>query len=192
VLRWQLAPDLRAAAITAHSLAIRDGAGVAVAAIFMRGSSATRIVVRDVSLRLGHRTPAQCLELEIDSSLEGLTIIAPAGRDGSLVTFESDGKAADQAVVWSDAAGRHRVVAGPLAQIPQLPPGTYADACPVWWVESAVTQGVQLIAALPAAATRAGDEHVSADVPAHSGKMSVWANADGRWAAVGVEQPRRG
>ena len=51
VLRWQLAPRLTAAALTESSVAIRNSAGVEVAAIFMRGASAIRIVARDVSLR---------------------------------------------------------------------------------------------------------------------------------------------
>jgi Heparinase II/III-like protein len=195
VLRWQLAPYLTAAPLTAESVAILDGAGVGVATIFLRGASTARVLVRDVSLRHGHRIAAQCLELEVDASLEALTIIAPAGPNGSLVRFEADEQHGERGVVWTDTMGRHCVVAGPSLRIPQLLPGTGPDADLVWWVSGADTGGhdVQLIAALPAVAA-----HISADardvtqLPDDSGKMGTLANTDGHWAAVAVEQPRRG
>jgi hypothetical protein len=197
VLRWQLAPHLTAAALGASSVAIRNAAGVGVAAIFMRGASAIRIVTRDVSLRLGHRIAAQCLEVEVDASLEALTIVVPAGRDGSLATPTIDGHA-EGGVVWSDAAGRHRVYSGALAQVQQLP----AAAAPphsdlIWRIDGADPNGADvysdLIAALPAAVLRVPmDAQVVTDVVQHSGRMSVLANTVGRWAPLGVDAPRRG
>jgi hypothetical protein len=195
VLRWQLAPHLTAAAVSAQSVAIRDGAGVAVATIFLHGASAARVLMRDVSLRHGHRVPAQYLELEIDSSLEALTIVAPAGPNGTVVTFEADGQGAEQSVVWTDVAGRHCMVVGATLRIPQLIRGAAPDADLLWWVErsGAGSDNVQLVAALPVVAPHVSrDAHVGAELPEHSGRMSVLSNTGGHWAAVEVEQPRRG
>jgi hypothetical protein len=197
VLRWQLAPHLTAAALTASSVAIRNGAGVGVAAIFMRGASAIRIVTRDVSRRLGHRIAAQCLELQVDASLEALTVVVPAGRDGSLATLEIDETRAEPGVVWSDAAGRHRVHSGAPAQGLQLPAAVPPHADLIWSVDGvdvaaeAVHSG--LIAALPAAVLSVPDDaQVVTDLPQHSGRMSVLANIGGRWAPLVVDEPRRG
>ena len=197
VLRWQLAPHLTAAALTASSVAIRDGAGAGVAAVFMRGASAIRIVARDVSLRLGHRISAQCLELEVDASLEALTIIVPAGRDGSLASLEIDEARAERGVVWSDAAGRHRVLSGATAQLAPLPAAAPAHADLIWSVDGVDVAGEAghggLIAALPAAVLCVrGDAQVVTDVAQHSGRMSVLANSGGRWLPLGVDEPRRG
>jgi len=197
VLRWQLAPHLTAAALTASTVAIRNGAGVGVAAIFIRGASAIRIVARDVSLRLGHRIAAQCLEVEVDASLEALTVVVPAAGDGSLVTFAIDEQHAEGGVLWSDAVGRHRVASGASALLAQLPAGTHPHADLTWWVDAAdvAPQDIpsSLIAGLPAAWPRGPvDAEVVMDVDGPSGKMSVLANTGGRWAKLGVDEPRRG
>jgi hypothetical protein len=197
VLRWQLAPHLTAAALTAQSLAIHNRAGLGVAAIFMRGAAAARIVVRVVSLRLGQRIAAPCLELEVDASLEALTIIVPAGRDGNLPKFEVDGQPGERGVVWIDDAGRHRVVTGAPEPVPQLPAQAEQNADLIWWVDGADVGGHEihsaLIAALPAAVPGVpADAQVVTDVAEQSGRMTVLANTGGRWAQLSVQQPRRG
>jgi len=197
VLRWQLAPHLTVAALTPSSVAIRNAAGVGVAALFMRGASAVRIGTRDVSLRFGQRIAAQCLELEVDASLEALTIIVPAAGDGSLVTFAIDEQHAEGGVLWSDAAGRHRVASGASAQLAQLPTRTHPHADLIWWVDAAgvARQDIpsHLIAALPAAwSRRPGDAQVVMDLAGQSGRMTGLANTSRRWAKLGVDEPRRG
>jgi hypothetical protein len=197
VLRWQLAPHLTAAALTSSSVAIHNRAGVGVAAIFMRGASAVRIEARDVSLRLGQRVVAQCLEMQLDASLEALTIIAPAAEDGSLVNFGADGELPERGVLWSDTIARHLVVTGRIPQRLELPPGVSSHADLIWWVEGAgvapYDEHSGLIAALPAALPRTpADAQVITDVPARSGRMSVLANTGGRWVQLSVEESRRG
>jgi hypothetical protein len=192
-LRWQLAPHLTAAPLNAQSVAISNGAGIGVATIVMRGASAVRIVTRDVSLRLGQRIVAQCLELPLDASLEALTIIAPAARDGSLLTFEVDGPLARGSVAWSDAASRHRVIVGAPAEASQVPERMARNADLLWWVEDAAHDSDALVVAMPAYAPDVpGDAQVVTDLPEQSGKMMLWANTSGTWMQLSVEEPRRG
>jgi hypothetical protein len=194
MLRWQLAPQLIATPLNAESVAIRNTAGSGVATIVMRGAAAVRIVTRDVSLRLGQRTAAQCLELPLDASLEVLTIIAPAAHDGRLLTLEVDGPPSRGGVAWSDAAGRHRVVIGAPEEASQFPECVAGTADLLWWVEGAANDGHDaLVAAMPAFAPDVpGDAQVVTDLPEESGKMVLWANISGRWTQLSVEAPRRG
>jgi Heparinase II/III-like protein/Heparinase II/III N-terminus len=197
VLRWQLAPHLTATVLTERSVVIREGAdGGGVATIFMRGAAPLRVVTRDVSPRFGQRVSAQCLELLLDASLEALTIVVPAASDGSVVSFEVDTQDAQPAVRWSDAAGRHRVVAG-AEQTLELPAGTELNAGLRWWVESVAAAGRDvhgaLIAALPAAVPRLPDDvQAITHSEEQSGTMLVLANTRGRWEQLGVQKPRRG
>jgi hypothetical protein len=196
VLRWQLAPQLTAVPLTAESVAVRNAAGAGVATIIMRGASAVRIVTREVSLRLGQRSAAQCLELALDASLEALTIVAPAGRDGTLPTLEVDGPLARAGVTWSDAAGRHRVIVGaPEEQDAlQLPAGMARGAEFLWCVEGAA-QVVRhaVVAAMPAFTPEVPrDARAGTNLPEESGKMLLWTNTGGHWTQLSVAQPRRG
>jgi len=196
VLRWQLAPHLTAAVLNEYSVVIRDRAGSGLATIFMRGAAPVRIVARDVSPRFGQRVTAQCLELPLDTSLEALTIVAPAGGDGTAVSFAVDAQHPEQGVCWADGAGRHRVVTWP-AQAPQLPAGLELNASLTWWVESLDTAGQDthgaLIAALPTLGLSApGDVHAITHAGEQSGRMIVLANTRGRWQRLGVVEPRRG
>ena len=196
VLRWQLAPHLTAAVLTEHSVMIRDGAGIGVATIFLRGAAPVRIVARDVSPRLGQRVTAQCLELPLDTTLEALTIVVPVDGDDVAATFEVDAQHSQRSVRWTDAAGRHRVVTG-AGQATRLPAGVDLNAGLTWWVESldAAGRDVQevLIAALPTSAPPApGDVQAVTHLGEQSGRMTVLANTRGRWQQLGVEQPRRG
>jgi hypothetical protein len=197
VLRWQLAPGLTAAALTAETVVIRNESGAAVATVIMRGAAAVGVVTRDVSLRLGQRVAAQCLELPLDASLEALTIIAPAAPaapDGSLPTFEMEGSTGRGGVAWSDAAGRHRVIAGAPQEALPLPQGVASNADLLWWVEGRTDDGHDaLLAAMPAFAPEVPDDAQRVtNPPQESGKMLLWAHISGRWAQLSVEQPRRG
>jgi hypothetical protein len=194
MLRWQLAPQLTAAPLGAGSVAISNVAGTRVATIFMRGASAVRIVTRDVSLRLGQRVAAQCLELPLDASLEALSIIAPAAPNGSLLTFEVDRPLAHSGVAWSDAAGRHRVIIGVSEEGSRLPEPMARSADLLWWVEDMGHDSHDaLVAAMPAFAPGVpGDARVVTELPAESGKMTLWANTRGRWTQLSVEEPRLG
>ena len=196
VLRWQLAPHLTAAVLDQYSVVIRDGAGGGVATIFMRGAAPVRIVARDVSPRFGQRVTAQCLELPLDSSLEALTIVAPAGGDGTVMSFAVDAQHPEQGVCWTDGAVRNRVVTR-AGQAPQLPAGLELNAGLTWRVESRDaaaedTHGA-LIAALPTPAPSApGDVHAITHAGEQSGRMIVLANTCGRWQPLDVVEPRRG
>jgi hypothetical protein len=194
MLRWQLAPSLIAAPLSAQSVAIRNETGRGVATIVMRGAAAVRIVTRDVSLRLGQRIAAQCLELPLDASLEALTIIAPAARDGSLLTFEVDGSTGRGGVAWSDAMGRHRVLIGAPEEASQLPEPMSRNADLLWWVEGPAHGGNDgLLAAMPAFAPAVPDDaQVVTNLPEESGKMLLWAKTTGRWTPLRVAEPRRG
>jgi len=196
VLRWQLAPHLTAVVLTEHSVVVRDGAGSGVATMFLRGAAPVRIVAREVSPRLGQRVTAQCLELPLDASLEALTIVVPAEGDGAVVSFAVDAQHRHGGVSWSDAAGRHRVVAG-AGQMQRLPAGPELNAGLTWWVESpdAADEGVHgtLIAALQTWTPSAvGDVQAITHAAEQSGRMTVLVNTRGRWQQLGVEEPRRG
>jgi hypothetical protein len=191
-LRWQLAPRLTAASLSSHSVAIRDAAGVGVATIVMRGASAVRIVTRDVSLRLGQRVAAQCLELPLDASLEAITIIAPAARDGSLLTLGVSGSLARGEVYWSDAAGQHRVIIGAREEASQLPERTAPSVDLLWCVEDSDHDSrPALIAAMPAFSPDVPGDAVVTDLPEESGKMMLWTYTDGCSAQLSIEEPRR-
>jgi hypothetical protein len=198
-LRWQLAPHLAATPLTADSLAIRDGAGAGVATVFVEGDSPVRILERVVSSRLGSRTLAQCLELQTGSALEALTIVVPALPDGSLVSPEAEGSPATGGVVWTDTAGRNRLLRRRLHS-GALPPALDPKADLIWRLDAGRPDGDlggasdrrALVAALSQSPpTVAGDVQPVAESSGRSGKMSIWANGGGTWTQVPVEEPRR-
>jgi len=193
-LRWQLAPQLTAAPLSPQSVAIREVAGAVVATIVLWGASAVRIVTRDISRRLGQRIAAQCLELPLDASLEALTIIAPAARDGSLSRLDLSGSLARGGVDWSDAAGRHRVTLGAKEEAAQLPERTGPGGDLLWCVEDSDHGRHRAVtAAMPAFPLDAPEDvEVFKDLAEQSGKMMLWINTNGCWAEVSVEEPRRG
>ena len=195
VLRWQLAPQLTAVPLTAESVAVRNAAGAGVATIVMRGASAVRIVTREVSLRLGQRSAAQCLELALDASLEALTIIAPAGRDGALPTLEVDGPRVGGGVTWSDAAGRHRVIVGAPEEREALRlPARMARSADFLWCVEGAAQLVHdaVVAAMPAFTPEVPrDARAGTNLPEESGKMLLWTNTGGQWTQLTVAEPRR-
>ena len=133
--------------------------------------------------------------MPLDASLEALTIVAPAARDGRLPTFEGVGPLGQLGVAWSDAAGRQRVTVGQpeASQLADLPEGA-RGADLLWWVEATAEQGRKaLVAALPAIAPDVrGDAQVVTDRLEKSGKMLLWANTSGRWTQLNVAEPRRG
>ncbi|MBV8144382.1 MAG: alginate lyase family protein [Gammaproteobacteria bacterium] len=192
VLRWQLAPRLLATLVTPQSVALRTSGGVAVAALYLRGAAPVRIVTRDVSPRLGQRVAAGCLELQLDAELEALTIIVPAGADGSLVRFEAD--ASDGTVSWSDAAGRQRVSSGRPGQPPHLPPGVVCNADLLWCTEAAGTaEPGALLAAMPTFTPSVPDGvPVTAEATVEAGRMIALARQGGRWTPLDLEEPRCG
>jgi hypothetical protein len=156
-----------------------------------------RIVTRDVSPRLGQRIAAQCLELQLDSSLEALTIVVPARGIGA-VNFEVEAQNREGAVRWTDAAGRHRVVTG-TAQALQLPAGLELSAGLAWWYErgnlpAADDDEAALIAALPTEAPQVpADLQAITHLPEQSGRMIVMVNIPNRrWEKLSVAEPRRG
>jgi Heparinase II/III-like protein/Heparinase II/III N-terminus len=196
LLRWQLAPGLTASVLEQGSVSIRDGTGRVVATVFLRGATPVRIVPREVSPRLGQRVSAQCLELRLDSSLEALTIVAPAAPEGAVVSFATQAGSHERAVYWRDVTGSHCVIAGAPQEAP-WPGGPAVDAGVTWRVESTSSAAGDpegtLLAALPArAAQRLADVQAITHLPEESGRMIVVTHAGGRWQQLGVETPRRG
>ena len=194
VLRWQLAPGLEAAVLSEHALLVRDDTGRAVATLFLRGAAPVRVVTRDVSLRLGQRIAAQCLEVPVDASLEALTIVVPAGRDGTAVSFAADPQLPERGVVWNDAVGRHRVLAG-AGLTPPAPVGAGLNADLIWWAESATGAPEEgaVIAVFPAANPHVpSDEQAVTHMPGQSGRMIVLGHAHGHWEELPVEEPQCG
>ena len=185
--------------ITAQSVGIRNRAGIGIATVFMFGSSAPRIVTRDVSSRLGHRTPAQCLELPVDASLQALTVIVPAAADGSLARIALDGEHASTWVTWADDGGRQRLMCGPPPLgAAGLPAHLLADADLLWCVDRSPESAREsmrcdLLAAMKADSLPVpGSAQLVTDLREQSGKMTVLEDTDGAWRAVRIEEPRRG
>jgi len=193
VLRWQLAPELIATFLTPQSIVIRTSTGIGLASLCVRGAASARIVTREVSPRLGQRLRAQCLELQLDAVLEVLTIIVPAGRDGSLVTFETD--EAERSIRWSDSAGRHCVSVAAPGEMAPLPPGVAGRADIVWQADvGARGTDRALLAAMPTftPAEPHGERDSSGTGCDSPARMIALANTGGRWTQLQLEEPRRG
>jgi len=192
VLRWQLAPGLVATLRTRRSIDIRTATGINLATICMCGAAAPRIVTRGVSPRLGQRLLAQCLELQLDAALEALTVIVPAGTDGTLVMLEADDDG--RSVRWRDVAGLHRVSVAAPGDIAPLPVEVAGRADLVWHAEVAGRgETDSLLAAMPTftpAELRAG--HLRGDEPRQWGRMIASAHTGGRWTPLQLAEPRRG
>lgn len=191
VVRWQLGPQLTATALTPQSVTVRDRTGAGVATVWLRGAAGIRIVTREVSLRLGDRTPAQCLELGVDSSLEALTIIVPARRDGSLVSLSVDMQRDEPHIVWSDDAGEHRLIAGVHQYLEAANLDHRVDL--LWRTDcwGADNIGRVLLVAMPTVLLRVpADAGAVTDVLEQSGRMIALENRDGRWMPLNVVQPR--
>jgi len=149
-----------------------------------------------VSPRLGQRVRAQCLELPLDSSLEALTIVAPASPEGTAASFAMEGGSPERAVRWRDVTGSHCVTAGAPQGRP-WPGGPAVDAGVTWRVAGTSSTGDDpegtLLAALPVrAAPRSADVQAITHLPEESGRMIVVTHTGGRWQQLGVETPRRG
>jgi hypothetical protein len=193
-VRWQLAPQLSAVPLDDHSVVVRNAAGAGVATILMWGAAPVRIVVREVSPRLGQRVAAHCLELALDHSLEAVTVIVPAARDGALPSLEVDEPLARTGVSWSDATGRHRVIIGAPQDASPLPEPLARGVDLLWRVEGVGLAGHDaLVATMPAFAPQVqGDAQMVTEPTEESGKMTVWTNASDRWTQLSVAAPRRG
>jgi hypothetical protein len=193
VLRWQLAPYLIADVSGEHSVVIRDDAGRVVATIFLRGAAPVRVVARDVSLRFGQRVAAPCLELPTGASLEALTIVAPSGPDGAVVSFAVDEQLPERGVVWTDALGRHRLLVG-AGPSPPLPREVVPNVDLTWYAErEAAGQDGALIAALRTTPLQLrGDIQSATHEWEQSGRMILLAHKHGRWERLDVTEPRRG
>jgi Heparinase II/III-like protein/Heparinase II/III N-terminus len=195
VLRWQLAPHLTATAVTPRRIEVGNDAGRAIATIYLRGASAVRIVMRDVSPRHGQRIVAPCLELETGAALEALTIVVPAAADGSPVGFEAEGSSPEGDVVWTDQTGRNRVLGRAWTNGPQPLAMLGPDTSLSWWAEG--TAGPDgdgsLLAALSVPETGIpGVAQAIADGDGKSGRMELWMRISGSWTALSVGEPRRG
>jgi Heparinase II/III-like protein/Heparinase II/III N-terminus len=122
VLRWQLAPDLRAERQTVTGFLIRDAAGTPVATVYAPLATTLGVVSREVSLRFGHHTTAQCLEITLPAALEGLTVIVPgAAVDLTALRRPVPGEA--RTFDWSDQLGRHRVSLEGMSHYTDWPAG---------------------------------------------------------------------
>jgi hypothetical protein len=178
VIRWQLAPGLRAERQSATELLVRDGAGNAIASIWTPLATELAIVAREVSLRLGHHVPAQCIEVTLPPSLEVVTVIVP--HSGSALAQPATAAHSDlPGFAWADRSGCHRIALG-------------RDAIGVGPVEAAVTlawsveSGVGSRARRHVAAAATPAPQLVAEQPvtawlASSGRIRVFELAAGAW-----------
>jgi heparinase II/III-like protein len=195
VVRWQLAPHLTATVVNARLVAVCNEAGRAIATVYLRGASPVRIAMRDVSLRLGQRVAAPCLELETAATLEALTIVIPTSGDGSRAEFVLEQSSVGEDVVWTDQTGRNRLLGGQWANRPLPVASLTAESSLIWCAdaEGAPERDGSLIAALSVSRpVLRGTAQAIAEDDGNSGRMEVWKRISGSWTAVGVDEPRRG
>ncbi len=188
VVRWQLAVGLTAEITGPQCVVIRNRVGKAHATVFAALSARMHIAVREVSLRLGHRVQAQCLEFELDASLSALTIIVPASQDGVLTAIESGTHEGSACFTWADGCGRHRLTLAAARTGSGLPIDVDADL--IWHVDRSTRDPrsdfrPDLVAAMAVRSVEPRGQGAS-------GTMIVWANRDGLWARLAVDEPRRG
>jgi len=201
LVRWQLGRGLSVTALTPQTVAITNKAGLNVATVYLQGASPVRIVTREVAPRLGQRIAAPCLELETGVELDALTIVVPAGPDGASVAFEVAGRE----VVWSDGAGRHHLMRSGQAHLALLPAALDLHADLIWWTEeptgndgagdgalvaAILSPAMAFAPAAPAPAASVAAGKVAQGITTlgeQSGRMQVWVNRSGSWAALDVE-----
>jgi Heparinase II/III-like protein/Heparinase II/III N-terminus len=186
-VRWQLAPQLRAQQEGTHLVRVHAAGGAILASLWAPQALELRVLSRPVSLRLGHRQEAECLELLLSQSLECVSLIVPGVA--RIEPAAQLAAASSGCLVWSDAAGRHRVFLGPEG----------ADSAAMrllgftelsWWVargDSAAGNGFtpDLVAAFAAGGPTDVDPFTAAD-PA-SGTMSVLEMSASGWAGMPVD-----
>jgi hypothetical protein len=105
IIRWQLAPTLTASEALDGVVAIARPDGSIVAWLVSCGVLTLQVVTRNVSLRLRHQVPAQCIEVETGPALEAVTLILPAHPGNNAPTVGSE--AAGYRIEWQDPARRH-------------------------------------------------------------------------------------
>jgi len=197
-VRWQLSPEVQAERIGPRAVSIRSLTGAAVATVFAPLSSGLSLAIREVSLRLGHHVPAQVLEVEVDASLEALTIIVPASINGPPPAVQLSTDTGVPCCVWVDAEGGHRVVVSSPGGRRAEGAGVTVDADLSWWIDRSASQPApgsasKLFAALGVRFLEVPGPEQSVTNPAvASGRMTVLAGVDGRWEAFAVDEPRRG
>ena len=197
-VRWQLSPGVQAERIGPRAVSIRSLTGAAVATVFAPLSSGLNLAIREVSLRLGHHVPAQVLEVEVDASLEALTIIVPASINGPPPAVQLSTDTGVPCCVWVDAEGGHRVVVSSPGGRRAEGAGVTVDADLSWWIDRSASQPApgsasKLFAALGVRFLEVpGPQQSVTDPAVASGRMTVLAGVDGRWEAFAVDEPRRG
>lgn len=198
-VRWQLAPGLDAELRDdGETVVVRDPAGVGIAVVFAPLAADLRVVVRGVSQRLGHRVPAQCLEMDLKASLDALTIVVPMSAGRAVPTLRRVTYQGASCFSWGDAHGCHQVTVAPAGSGEGVLTADIAEADLLWWADRSVGSNSKTFHAdlLAALALHAGQPANSAqpvtDPPPYSGKMTVLAETDGTWARLAGEEPRRG
>ena len=148
-------------------------------------------------MRFGHRVPARVLELELDASLEALTIVVPALPSNAVPALQMSDDGFQTCCAWTDTCGKHSV----LVSSPGAPRAEFADLlvdCDLsWWIEPSVLKPVQKSpTAYPAMGVRylevAGVEQRAAGNDAAESGMMAFAAMDGRWRGITVDEPCRG
>lgn len=185
-VRWQLAPQLRAQPDGPQLMRVVDASGATLATVWAPGAVELRAVRRTVSLRLGQRQEAECLELLLPESLTCLTLIVPGAAQ-----IEPAPSAAAGCLAWSDALGSHRLILGPQSADPEAAQ-LLGTAELSWWVARGRTGGgdagfvADLVAAFTAPAP--ADVRPFTVGALGSGTMTVLERSASGWAAMPVDE----
>ncbi len=190
IVRWQLAPGLRAEQVDAQALVICSKEGTVVATVLVPIAGGLRVMARGASPRLGCEVAAQVIEIEATTSLTVLTVIVPGrARDWTVVPAA----AANPTWEWQDEAGRHQVSLSALHD-EQGAIEVSADLC--WQIDrsrrvAAAGLPAELIAASGVREIRMNRSEGRVTTPSEIiGKMAVFEKVSGQWMNRRVYEPR--
>ncbi|MGH8318296.1 MAG: alginate lyase family protein [Steroidobacteraceae bacterium] len=168
ILRWQLAPRLRAERVEERAALIWSQEGALLATVLAPISCRLRIAPRTVSLRFGGEVAAEVLEIDLDDSLRGLTVLVPGQAHQWNTGAAGPGTGEGLSCSWQDDAGRHQVALSSLHDEAGLE--LSADLC--WRIDRS------------SLAARAG---VSQEVIAATGVRALRAQAS-EWSVTTIQK----
>lgn len=185
--RWYLAPDVTPVMERAGVVdVVTDSTVRALASIAFPCALTVELENRDVSFRLGGRTPSKVLAAGADASGRVVTLVA-----GPATTWASDHPAAHPEATWGCASGgwRHTVIVRPEGLPTWSPFGVHSDAELAWCIEpqAADARGsARLCLVVPQVATAPGGPHEVRDSVAFG--VTVLERVAGGWRALPNEE----